>query len=243
MNLQEKITFIKENKDRLSKEELDFFNFNFACVYTRNSISIEHGKKELPIRDIMSIVKGMPTNCNEDLKRSVYNHYCAFLDVVDEATKKAEFNEDLLKNMHTTLTKGVNDIPGGLYRNVDIRINGSNHTPPSYLKVYKRMNDYFYDVRNIEDPIKAACYAHLQLAKIHPFLDGNGRLCRLMMNFILIKNGYLPISISVKRRLEYFALLEEYKVNKNPQPFENFINELLSLEYDRLISLITVKNS
>lgn len=243
MNLQEKRKYVEENLDKLSKEELDFFHFNFACVYTRNSISIEHGKKELPIREIMEIVRGMPVSCNEDLKRSVYNHYCAYLDVCEATQKNLSFTEDLLKNTHVTLTKGVNDIPGGLYRNVDISIKGSSHTPPSYLKVYDRMTKYFDTINSSTDnPIKVACYAHLQLAKIHPFLDGNGRLSRLMMNFILMKNGYLPISISVKRRLEYFALLEEFKVNKNPVPFENFIMELENLEYDRLISLIDIKN-
>ena len=242
MTLEEKRKFIKENASKLTEEELHFFDFNFACVYTRNSISIEHGKKELPIRDIMEIVRGMPVGCNEDLKRSVYNHYSAFLDIKAAAENNEEFTEDLLKNTHETLTKGVNDIPGGLYRNVDISIKGSEHTPPSHVKVYDRMRKYFDAINNSnEDPIKLAAYAHLQLAKIHPFLDGNGRLSRLMMNFILVKNGYLPISIPVKKRLEYFALLEEFKVNKNPQPFEDFVYNLLDAEYDRLVALITVK--
>ena len=106
------------------------------------------------------------------------------------------------------------------------------------------MRKYFDQINGSEeDPIKLACYAHLQLAKIHPFLDGNGRLSRLMMNFILMKNGLLPISIPVKRRLEYFTLLEEFKVNKNPQPFEEFIYNLLDSEYDRLMALINVKEN
>ena len=125
MTLQEKRKFIEDNKAKLTEEEINFFKFNFACVYTRNSISIEHGKKELPIGDIMDIVRGRPVNCNEDLKRSVYNHYCAYLDIVEAAKNNEPFSEDLLKNTHTTLTKGVNDLPGGLYRNVDISIKGS----------------------------------------------------------------------------------------------------------------------
>ena len=114
MTLQEKRKFIEENRHKLTNEEVEFFNFNFACVYTRNSISIEHGKKELPLGDIMEIVRGHHVNCNEDLKRSVYNHYCAFFDVKEAALAGQELSEDLLKNVHTTLTKGVNDLPGGL---------------------------------------------------------------------------------------------------------------------------------
>lgn len=242
MTLEEKKRYVEENLHKLTKEELDFFKFNFACVYTRNSISIEHGKKELPLRDIMSIVKGIPVDCNEDLKRNVYNHYCTYLDVVEAANQNQAFTEEFLKNVHTTLTKGINNIPGGLYRNVDISIKGSAHTPCSYLKVYDRMAKYFDAINTSKDsPINTAAYAHLQLAKIHPFLDGNGRLSRLIMNFVLMKNGFLPISISVKRRNEYFALLEEFKVNKNSKPFEDFVLELENLEYDRLMALINVK--
>ena len=57
-------------------------------------------------------------------------------------------------------------------------------------------------------------------------------------HFFLIKDGFVPISIPAKRRLEYFDLLEEFKVNKNSVPFENFIDELLNKEYDRMIEMI-----
>ena len=145
--------------------------------------------------------------------------------------------ENKLKDLHEIIMDGFGN--GGLYRNVDIKIKGSNHTPCSYLKVYDRMSKFFYDINSGEkSDLELAAYTHLQIAKVHPFLDGNGRLCRLILNYMLISEGYLPISIPAKRRKEYFATLEAFKVDKTSVPFANLLNDLLNKEYDRLIELI-----
>lgn len=239
MNLQEKRNYVLENLHYVPEEEMKLFNFNFACVLTRNSVGMESGKRA-SLEEVVSIVRGHNTRVEETLKRNIYNHYRAYsmvLKYLDENENK-ELKEEFLKDLHAELTKGILET-GGLYRNVNIKINGSMHTPCDYVKVYDRMKKYFNDVNYGErQGIEKIAYAHLQLAKIHPFLDGNGRLARLVLNYFLIKEGYLPISIPAKRRLEYFDLLEEFKVNKNPVPFENFVVELEGKEYDRLIELI-----
>ena len=66
-------------------------------------------------------------------------------------------------------------------------------------------------------------FSHLQLAKIHPFLDGNGRLARLVLNYELLLNGQKPVIIYKDEKNKYFDLLEEFKVNKNIQPFIEFL--------------------
>jgi Fic family protein len=98
------------------------------------------------------------------------------------------------------------------------------------------MDEFFYEINHYGgSPISLAAYTHLRIAKIHPFLDGNGRVARLMMNYQLIRHGYLPVSIPVERRKEYFDLLENYKMNKQQEPFDQFVGELVEAEYDRLI--------
>lgn len=239
MNLKEKREYVLENLHFVPEEEKRLFDFNFKCVLTRNSVGMESGKRA-SLEEVVSIVHGHNVRIDETLKRSVYNHYRAYEQMLSylEKDKNVELTEPMLKDLHATLTDGILE-SGGLYRNVNIKISGSMHTPCDYVKVYDRMKKYFYDVNfNDKDDIEAIAYAHLQLAKIHPFLDGNGRLARLVLDFFLIKYGYTPISIPAKRRLEYFELLEEFKVNKNQVPFENFITELLNKEYDRLIEMI-----
>ena len=239
MNIQEKKNYVKENVHFIPEEERQSFAFNFACVLTKNSVGMESGKMAT-LEEVVSIVRGYNVRLDENLKRSIYNFYKAYdmmLDYLNSSETK-ELTEDFLKDLHARLVDGLVD-GGGLYRNVNIKINGSQHTPCDYIKVYDRMKKYIYDVNNSDKgELETVAYAHLQLAKIHPFLDGNGRLARLILDFFLIKYGYLPISIPAKRRLEYFDLLEEFKVNKTQVPFEKFLEELVNSEYDRMIEVI-----
>ena len=69
-------------------------------------------------------------------------------------------------------------------------------------------------------------YLHLQLAKIHPFLDGNGRLARLVLNYELMKNGFMPVIITSDERDKYFSALESFKVDKDIKPFMDFLENL-----------------
>lgn len=236
MTLQEKKQYVNEYKHVIPEEELKLFEFNFACVLTKNSSCIE-GNQIVTVEDVVSITKGYNVRIDETLKRSIYNHFKTYNYMLDYIASGKEFNEDFVKDLHEMLLEGI--INGGLYRNINLSIKNSNHTPCDYIKVYDRMSKYFNTLANFEGTdLEKAAYAHLQIAKIHPFLDGNGRLARLILNFMLIKAGYLPISIHAKKKLEYFDLLEEFKVNKTQKPFEEYLEKLLNREYDRMIELI-----
>lgn len=236
LNLLEKKQYVNDYQHLVPADEIALYNYNFACVYTKNSACIE-GNQIVTVEDVVSITKGFNVRIDETLKRSIYNHYRAYNYMLDYIAGGNELNEDFVKDLHEMLLAGL--IPGGLYRNINISIKGSMHTPCDYIKVYDRMKKYYFDISNYEGTdIQKASYAHLQLAKIHPFLDGNGRLARLILNFVLIKEGYLPISIPAKSKNHYFELLEEFKVNKNPEPFAKYLEELMNKEYDRLIALI-----
>lgn len=237
MNLNEKKAFVEENLKFLPESELKAYDFNFICVLTKNSVGMESGHTA-QLEDVVAAVKGRQSKIDEVLKLDLYNHYEGYLKMLDylKEHRNGEITEEIIKDIHSSIVKGV--IDGGLYRNVSISVKGSNYVPCDPIKVYRRMAKYIEDVNTMDPGIDKVCYAHLQLSKIHPFLDGNGRLCRLILNYMLISEGYLPISIPAKRRLEYFDTLEAYKVEKTSEPFKNFLLELLNKEYDRLIDLI-----
>lgn len=236
MTLQEKKQYVNDYKHLIPENELKLFEFNFACVFTKNSSCIE-GNQIVTVEDVVSITKGYNVKIDETLKRSIYNHFKTYHYMLEYLNEGKEFSEDFVKDLHEMLLDGI--INGGLYRNINLSIKNSSHTPCDYIKVYDRMNKYFYTLANFEGTdLEKAAYAHLQIAKIHPFLDGNGRLARLILNFMLIKSGYLPISIPAKKKLEYFDLLEEFKVNKTQKPFDEYLEKLLNKEYDRFIELI-----
>lgn len=73
--------------------------------------------------------------------------------------------------------------------------------------------------------LEKIAFSHVQLAKIHPFLDGNGRCARLVLNFQLMKNGFAPVIIPYDERARYFETLEAFKVNKDIDPFIEYLLE------------------
>lgn len=194
----------------------------FLIDFISNSISFE---TLLVTKDeVIKILDGQ----TKDIDRKKVTIVLDYLNGILHANKLVEENKDLtendVKDIHEKIVDGF--AIGGLYRNVDISIKGSNHTPPSYIKVYDRMKKYFNEINNPEnDMYYNIAFAHLQLCKIHPFLDGNGRVARVVLNYQLIKYGLKPIVINYDEKEKYFNLLEEFKVHKNIDPFIEYIKE------------------
>ena len=132
MNIQEKRKYVSENIGVIPAEERQSFAFNFACVLTKNSVGMESGKMA-SLEEVVSIVRGYNVRADENLKRSVYNFYTAYEVMLNylEQSETKELTEDFLKDLHAQIVNGLVD-GGGLYRNVNIKINGSMHTPVSY---------------------------------------------------------------------------------------------------------------
>lgn len=182
---------------------------------------------DLKIEEVKDVLNGQYIGVNSEKVRRITNQKNAFLRIVTMAKENIKLTEDELKDLHQTLMEGFN-IPGGLYRNVDISVKGSNHTPPSYIKVYDRMEKYFNYINEgpKDDVLEYISYCHLQLAKIHPFLDGNGRLARLVLNYELMSNGFAPVIITADERDKYHHALEQFKVEKEINPFKDYLKEL-----------------
>lgn len=195
---------------------------DFLVDFISSSISLDTAL--VTPEDVQSILDGAIDGLNPRVVSLVNNYLDGFLFAIALTTKQEPFNENDLKDIHEKIVN--NFAKGGLYRNVDISIRGSNHTPPSFIKVYDRMKKYFDEINNENNDVYYnIAFSHLQLMKIHPFLDGNGRLARIVLNYMLLKNGLKPIIINYSNKERYFELLEEFKVNKNIDPFINFIKE------------------
>lgn len=130
----------------------------------------------------------------------------------------SDFTEDLKKQ----LNHGI-----GIYRREAVFIKGSTYVPPNYLKVQEMMEAMLEFINNINNnPIGKAVLAHLGLVTIHPFINGNGRSARLLMNLILLQAGYPIIIVKQSRRGDYLNALEQ--VQNNPRDKKFF---LLMLEF------------
>jgi Fic family protein len=158
-------------------------------------------------------------------RKAIINNYHAINMVHRLVDKGTQLNESTVKDLHQVLVEGI--ITGGVYRTRDLFILGAKHVPPTYLKIFKKMDAYFNDLNNSNlKGLEKAAFAHLQLLKIYPFMDANGRLARLLLNYQLELDGYLPVSITKEQRDLYFKNIDEYKINKKIEPFTEFLADL-----------------
>lgn len=197
---------------------------DFLVNFISNSISFDTAL--VTKEQVQNIIDNKTEGLDARVVTLVQNYLDAFLYAMTLATNKTPLDENILKDLHEKIVNNLSI--GGLYRNVDISIKGSNHTPPSYLKVYDRMSKYFIQLNDANaDPLYNIAFSHLQLMKVHPFLDANGRLARIVLNYELVLNGYNPIYLEFDQKQKYFELLEEFKVNKNIEPFIELLKTLI----------------
>jgi Fic family protein len=155
-------------------------------------------------------------------------------EAVDFITQMIKTNEPLnqrtLLDLHTLVVKGIEKEGAGRYRDKQVMISGSAHMPPEPFLVNQLMEDYFIHYnrqRGVMHPVILAAEMHERLVTIHPFVDGNGRTARLIMNLILLSNGFTIANIKgdLKVRLRYYQALESVQVNNDSTTFYTLICE------------------
>lgn len=217
--------------DDVKEEVKEKISQAFSVKYAHDAVGIE-GKNSITLNEAytLNLAKTL-TNRTECEQKELLNHLKAYQMVLEAVKEHKPMSEELLKDIHQALLEGI--MTGGLYRQVNVGLIGSTHQPPDHVKVYDRMKKYLNKLTEFDgDPIELACYTHLGISKIHPFIDGNGRLARLVMNYYLMKAGYLPVSIAVEHRKTYFDALDIFKETKDMQPMINFITSLLIERYN-----------
>ena len=170
----------------------------------------------------------------------------AFDLMIELVNSKKKISQEIIQKIHEFVTKGILKNPGQ-YRTENIAITGANIRPPSYLKIIKLMDEYIQNIEKLKlQTIKKAAFIHHEFVRIHPFIDGNGRVARLLTNFFLMKKGYPPIIIQKEDRKNYYKSLNKADLG-DISAFAIFIaravNESLIyylssfIEEERLISL------
>ncbi|WPJ97872.1 Fic family protein [Coraliomargarita algicola] len=140
------------------------------------------------------------------------NHAKALKDVLRlSRTPTSQVRGLDILQLHETVLHGIDDANAGHYRTIPVRISGSPVVLPNPVKVPDLMDAFIEWIVSGADlhPVELAAEAHYQLVTIHPFVDGNGRTARLLMNLILMQNGYPPAIIRTRDRLKYFGGLEK----------------------------------
>lgn len=176
---------------------------------------------------------------NEHLE--VINHKYA-IDFIESISTNKSISLRDIKDIHSLILRGIDDKYAGKFRDtlVGVRLsNGDikNFTDP--LLIDEEMNQFISNLANNQNhPIIKAAQAHYEFVTIHPFIDGNGRTARLLMNLILLQHGYPPAIIRVANRAQYILALEEAQDTNNLDPFYMvIINSVLDSINSYLIML------
>jgi Fic family protein len=140
------------------------------------------------------------------------NHLHAIRFVEGLASEDEPITEHTIRGLHALVLRTINDDEAGRYRRARVAITGSEFTPPQAVAVPGLMADLARWLSS-EDaarlhPVERAALAHFQLVDVHPFIDGNGRTARLLMNLILMRQGYPPAIVRVQDRPIYYDTLD-----------------------------------
>lgn len=166
----------------------------------------------------------------------VINHRDA-ITYVEGIVKNGEpLSEWQIKNIHRLILKGINDEYAGVYRDQQVFISGAKHVPPAPLLINEQMDkliNWYEQETDHLHPITRGAMLHVIFVGIHPFIDGNGRTSRLLLNLELMKEGFPPIIIKVENRLQYYETLDKAHTEKD---YGDFI-QLVAKEVDDSLDL------
>ncbi len=194
----------------LAKEELAQLReyYRVGLTYSSNAIegnSLTETETKVVIEDGLT-VSGKPMRDHLE----ALGHAEAF-NMLYASTVSDEISEEFIRMLHHAFYHGIDDRNAGKYRNVKVVISGTEYLPPPPEKVPDLMKKLVAGLPEIErrHPIIAAADLHTEFVDIHPFVDGNGRMARLLMNVILVKNGYPVTIIPSVRRMEYISAVRD----------------------------------
>jgi Fic family protein len=228
------------------KEEIDHYRpfpltlmrnledwFCVELTYTSNAIE---GNTLTRQETALVIEKGLTVG-GKTLKEHLEatNHAEAFGWILTLIEKKSlSLTEEDILYIHSLILKGIDEANAGSYRNVSVRISGSRVVLPNSYKVPELMTEFstwLQMAKNIH-PVERAAEAHYRLVTIHPFIDGNGRTARLLMNLLLMRAGYPPAIIRKRDRLAYITSLESAQLGGSKEDYLKLISKAVDRSLD-----------
>lgn len=223
---------LPENSIKSLKEKL-------ILDWTYHSNAIEGNT--LTIYETKVVLENGITVAGKTLKEhlEVINHKEAILYLEELIKNNTSLSEWEIKSLHKLILKGIDDKNAGVYRKENVYISGASFTPPDYTQVPYLMSQLVERINNLEaHPVVKASILHADFVKIHPFIDGNGRTARLLMNLELMRNGY-PIAIIPKEiRAYYYQALDKACSEEVYDDFIILVCERINKTFDLYFGLI-----
>ena len=186
--------------------------------WTYNSNAIEGNT--LTLQETKIVLEGITVGGKSLLEHfEVINHREAIFYVEDIVSRREPLTEYLIRQLHYLVLKNIRDRDAGSYREVNVFITGSRHIPPMNSLVppmMRELTDWLNSTEALKlHPVEKAARFHHDFVYIHPFVDGNGRTGRLLMNLLLMQDGYPSAVINAEKRSNYYTALESASILKD----------------------------
>ena len=146
------------------------------------------------------------------------------IDFVESLVGKSAISELDVLNLHAIILDRIDQENAGYYRRGAVRISGTSYAPPNPVRVPELMQEVYALLKaKGGEPIETAAKIHQKFVDIHPFIDGNGRTARLLLNLYLMRNGYPPVIILRAERPKYLRTILQSRAENDITPFANFV--------------------
>lgn len=234
--------FVREYIDVLPPVVREKLAVDFALRFAHESTKIEGNR--LTLLEVKILLEDGYSVGGKPLRElyEVLNHHKAYRETIRWAREGRGLTHTAVQALHGVVMENI--MPAGVYRNGNVRIVGASVVPPEASAVEGLMAEWLAEIEALlsekvrgEDAIRRAARAHGAFERIHPFFDGNGRTGRLLLNFLLMRMGFLPIVIRAAESAAYYAALEAYAARGEGEALEALVlqkeNEVLaSVEAD-----------
>lgn len=225
---------IKEDYRGEPKETFENRYEAFCSLFAYDSAAIEGNTLSLQETAGLLFENRAPSSKSLREVNEILNHKKAFDYILNY---KGEVSRLLVLKLHKlvikdTLKPHLAD-QTGIYRKLQVYIRGVNWLPSKPNEVpleMRKLFNWYSRNKKILHPLVLAAYFHVAFETIHPFVDGNGRTGRLLMNFILHKNGFPMINIPNSKKMRYYECLQEAQIKGNLKPFIKYLLELLKVQ-------------
>ncbi len=225
----------------LSPDVLKKLHEEMRVLHTYHSNAIEGNTLTLP--ETRFVLEEGITIGGKSLREHLEatNNARAFDLMENIARKKKMVDHITIQKIHEAVMAGTLE-EAGKYRTKNIRITGATKTPPDWTKVSQLMDNLIKEItESKKHPVETAALLHYGFVEIHPFIDGNGRVARLITNLYLVARGYPPIILKKEDRMKYYSVLRATDAG-SPGVFVNYIAKAVDESLTRYMSVFGGKD-
>lgn len=246
MEMLKEIETKKEQLDNIlkNKQALRVFRTWLLTELSYTSNNIE-GNSLTRKETVFAITKGL-TASSKPIKdyQEIINHAKASRLILKLSQNNKAITENDILNIHKEVLKGLEDDDCiGKYRNIKVRISGSKVIVPHHSKIQGLIEELINFINSKQlNVIEIAIIAHFKFIAINPFIDGNGRTARLLLNLILLKNNYYPVIIRARDRKNYIKSIEKGELKNDLSLYRNFMYKAIDNSYQTYIDMFDNKN-